>query len=129
MSEEKGKIKIMLVDDDNFLLDMYAKKFDNNGYDTTVCSTPVECIDKLKDGFVPDIFITDIIMPEMDGVELLAKIKEEGLIPDVKKIVLTNQGQEEDIDKVKELGISGYIVKALNTPSEVVEKVGEIYKK
>jgi CheY-like chemotaxis protein len=126
MAEGNNK-KIMLVDDDNFLLEMYARKFDGNGYDTTVCASPVECIDKLKGGFEPDIFITDIIMPEMDGVELLAKIKEEGLIPDVTKIVLTNQGQEEDMDKVKELGVSGYIVKALNTPSEVVTKVGEIY--
>jgi two-component system response regulator YesN len=126
---EQNKKKILLVDDDNFLLEMYAKKFDNNGYDTSVCESSSKCLDILKEGFVPDILITDIIMPEMDGVELLKKIKEENLIPEATKIVLTNQGQEDDIEKVKEFGIKGYIVKALNTPSEVVEKVGEIYKK
>lgn len=128
MTDEK-KIKIMLVDDDNFLLEMYARKFDNNGYDTTVCSKSVDCIEKLKEGFVPDILVSDLIMPEMDGVALLTKIKEEGLIPDTKKVVLTNQGQEGDKDKFEDLGISGYIVKALNTPSEVVAKITEIYNK
>lgn len=132
MAEEKAadkKIKIVLVDDDNFLLDMYAKKFDKNGYDAFVYSKPQECIDALKEGLTPDIFISDLIMPNMDGVALLTKIKEEGLIPDSKKIILTNQGQEEDKEKFQDLGIDGYIIKALNTPSEVVEKVIEIYNK
>jgi two-component system response regulator (stage 0 sporulation protein A) len=125
---DQEKIKIMLVDDDNFLLEMYAKKFDNNGYDTTVCPGPAKCLEELKGGYTPDILVSDLIMPDMDGEALLTKIKEENLVPDSIKIILTNQGQEEDKEKFDGLGVSGYIVKALNTPSEVVEKITEIYK-
>jgi CheY-like chemotaxis protein len=68
----------------------------------------------------------DIIMPGMDGLELLAKIRGEKLIPDAVVIMLTNQADDED--KAKALGIDGFIIKATTIPSEVVEQVLTIYK-
>lgn len=128
MSESKNT-KIMIVDDDKFLLDMYSRKFTQNNYDVNVCVGPEDCLEKLRSGYRPDILVLDLIMPKMDGIELFKTIAAEKLSPSSKNIVLTNQGQQSDLDKVKDLGIDGYIIKALHTPTEVVEKIKEIYNK
>lgn len=126
---ESQKIKIMIVDDDKFLLDMYARKFGLNNYDVHVCVGPDECLEVLRSGYRPDILVLDLIMPKMDGITLFKTIQSEKLSPQSKNVVLTNQGQQSDIDQVQGLGIDGYIIKALHTPSEVVEKIKEIYNK
>jgi CheY-like chemotaxis protein len=125
-TEQKPKIKIMLVDDDNFLLEMYARKFTNSGYEVLTATSAEDALNQIMSNGDLDIILSDIIMPEMDGLELLSKISEENYIPKAFKIVLSNQGQQVEIDKAEELGISGYIIKALHTPSEVVKKVQEI---
>ncbi len=127
--EDIKKVKIMIVDDDTFLLDMYARKFSQNYYDVNVCIGADDCLQKLKSGYQPDILVLDLIMPKMDGLALFNKIQEEKLSPKSKNIILTNQGQQSDLDKVKDLGIDGYIIKALYTPTEVVEKIKEIFNK
>jgi DNA-binding NarL/FixJ family response regulator len=78
---------------------------------------------------VPDILIFDLIMPKMNGVDLFKFLKEKNLLSSSVNVVLTNQGKASDYDKVKDIGIDGYIVKALHTPSEVLEKIEEIYNK
>lgn len=124
MDETKETKKIFIVDDDNFLLDMYLTKFKNAGYDVSVASGSDDCLEKMKAGLEPDVFIFDLIMPKMNGIELFKKLKNLNLIkPEMINIILSNQGKAEDLDRVKDLGVDGYIVKALHTPSEVVEKV------
>ncbi len=123
---EDKKKTILIVDDDSFLLDMYALKFSQSGFivDTALGSTVA--LQKLKQSVSPDILLTDVVMPVMDGFELLEKINEEKLIPNTIKIIISNLGQTEDIEKGKALGASGYIVKANATPSEVVARVVSI---
>ncbi len=121
--------KIFLIDDDSFLLNMYTLKFSKNGFDVTTAQNGIEVMKKLKDGFIPDIMLMDIIMPGMDGLDLLAEIRKEKLVPDAVMIMLTNQSDGTDIDKAKSLGVDGYIVKATTVPSEVVDEVHEIYNK
>jgi len=127
MEETTTEKKILLVDDDNFLLDMYSTKFTKEGYKVVTATSPDDAIDKLKDGCKPDILIFDLIMPKMNGIELFKKLKEDGLVNDTTNVILTNQGKASDLEDIKDLGVDGYIVKALHTPSEVVEKVTEIY--
>ncbi len=119
----------MIVDDDKFLLDMYSRKFLQNNWDAVVCVGADECLEKLRTGYRPDILVLDLIMPKMDGLTLFKKIQEEKLSPGSKNVILTNQGQQSDLDKVRGLGIDGYIIKALYTPSEAVEKIKEIFNK
>jgi CheY-like chemotaxis protein len=126
METEQGDKKIMLVDDDKFLLEMYARKFSNSGFKVFTAVSGEDAINQLMANSDIDILMFDIIMPEMDGLELLTKVKEDNLAPTAIKIVLSNQGQQVEIEKAEKLGISGYIVKALHTPSEVVKKVNEI---
>ena len=120
---ENGKFKILIIDDDNFLLDMYARKFKENDFDADTAFGSTEALSKLKNGARYDVILTDIVMPQMDGFELLEKIKKDKLVENVKIIILSNLGQQSDIEKGEKLGASGYIVKANSTPSEVVEKV------
>lgn len=123
---EDKKKTILIVDDDSFLLDMYALKFSQSGFTVDTALGSTVALQKLKQSVSPDILLTDIVMPVMDGFELLEKINEEKLIPNTIKIIISNLGQTEDIERGKALGASGYIVKANATPSEVVARVVSI---
>ena len=119
---QAGK-KIFIVDDDKFLLDMYTFKFKEKGFEVVQAFGSVDALDKLKGGIVPDAMLLDVVMPAMDGFELLALIRERGLATTAKVIILSNLGQPSDIEKGRSLGANGYVIKASATPSEVVEKV------
>lgn len=120
------KKKILIIDDDSFLLDMYSLKFNQSGYEVETSLGADPAIEKLKDGLVPDIILLDIMMPGMDGFELLEKLKIENIAPSAVRIILSNRGQQSDVARGEALGASGYIVKASSTPSEVITKVSEI---
>ena len=121
--------KILIIDDDNFLLDMYALKFSKSNFNVSTALGPEIALEKLHSGYIPDIILLDIVMPVMDGFELLEKMKEEKLAEGSIKIILSNRGQPSDIARGESLGASGYIVKASSTPSEVIDKVNEIISK
>jgi CheY-like chemotaxis protein len=126
------KYKILLVDDDKFLLEMYKKKFEQSGAEVDLALGSEQTLTKLRDGAKPDIVVLDVIMPGMDGMELLEVIHKEKLLPDTIIIMLTNESDEEKVEEAKNLGINGYIVKAAKVPTEVVEqvwKIAEINKK
>lgn len=125
MTEQKN-LKILLVDDDRFLLDMYLLKFKKSGLEIDTASNGIAALEKIKANSDYDMVLMDIIMPGMDGLEVLKKIRDEKLLPKAVVIMLTNQADDED--KAKKLGVDGYIIKATMIPSEVVEKVLSIYK-
>ncbi len=120
------KTKILIIDDDSFLLDMYALKFSQSGYVVDTAMGSVPGLEKIRAGASPDVMLIDIVMPVMDGFEFIEKLTAEKLVQSAIKIILSNRGQQSDLDRGKTLGVDGYIVKANATPSEVVEKVGEI---
>ncbi len=124
---ENKKPKVLIIDDDKFLLNMYSIKFSSKEFEVISAMSGDEAINKLKDGLAPDIILLDIIMPVMDGFEVLATIKKDNLAPTSLIIMLTNQGQLSDIEKAKSFGVNGYIIKATTIPSEVVEEVERIY--
>ncbi len=122
MTEEK-KYKILLVDDDSFLLGMYGMKFKAEGFEVQTCASVTEAIEVLRHGLEPDVIAFDITMPVHDGFFLLETIQAEGLAKDAKKIALTNQQSEAEKNKALELGAYEYIIKATMIPSEVVNTV------
>lgn len=119
-------MKILLVDDDTFLRDMYATKFIECGHAVTPAVHAADALRVLEADTHYDLMLVDMIMPGMTGVELMTEIKH--LLPDIamKSIVLSNQGQDQDIAEAKEAGAIGYIIKAQSVPSEVVKRVEEI---
>lgn len=118
--------KILIVDDDKFLLDMYALKFTERGFTVDTALSADEALAKFEAGFQPAIFLVDLIMPGMDGFALIEKLKEKGADKEAAIVILSNLGQKEDIEKGLGLGVDGYIIKASATPAEVVTKVGDI---
>ena len=120
------KAKILLIDDDHFFLDLYALKFKNTGFDVDISANPEEALEKFRSGSVYDVVLMDIIMPNLDGFDLMKSIRDEKLLPKASFIILTNNS--EDTEKMKVFNVDGYIVKATMIPSEVVEKVSQIWK-
>lgn len=127
-SAKGSKQLVYIIDDDSFLLDMYAIKFKECGVDGDAMSDPTAALEKLRAGGAPDVILVDLIMPGINGFDVLETIKKEGLAKNSRLVVLSNQGQQEDIDKANKLGVSGYIVKASAIPSEVCDKVLAISK-
>ncbi|MGB4076816.1 MAG: response regulator [Minisyncoccia bacterium] len=121
--------RIYLVDDDRFLLDMYAVKFRNAGHDVTAFQSPDEALAALKKEKAPDAVLLDVVMPGMTGFEMLQKVRDEKLAEATKFIILSNQGQDADLDKAKELSAAGYVVKASAIPSEVYSQTISIIEK
>lgn len=118
--------KILIIDDDSFLLDMYALKFNKSNFSVSTALGPEFALEQLRNGLSPEIILLDIMMPGMDGFELLKKIREEKLSPNSIIIFLSNRGQASDISQAESVGAAGYIVKAITTPGEVIEKVVSI---
>ncbi len=124
-----NKIKVLYVDDDPFLRDMYAAKFSNAGHDFKAYASGVDLFKDVKDNKVTaDVLLLDIIMPNMDGLAILGRIRDEKLLPDTAIVMLTNQSGSKEIEDAKKMNVAGFIVKANNIPSEVLEKVEGIWE-
>jgi CheY-like chemotaxis protein len=123
--------RIIIVDDDPFLTNMYSTKLKSAGYEVDISVNGADLISKLKEAErpKPHLILLDMILPGMEGTEIIEKIRTENIAPETKIVVLSNQNQPVDIEKAKGLGISGYLVKASMIPSEVVEEVGKILAK
>ncbi|KKR61779.1 hypothetical protein A2643_03485 [Candidatus Nomurabacteria bacterium RIFCSPHIGHO2_01_FULL_39_220] len=126
---EGEKKKILIVDDDNFILDMYALKFNQNNFEVYTAENGAQAIEKIKDGLSPLVMLIDVIMPEMDGFEMLEKINAEKLSPNSIKIILSNKNEQKDVERGNILGVAGYIIKANLTPLEVINQVIDILSK
>jgi CheY-like chemotaxis protein len=124
-----GKKKILLVDDDKFLVDMYTVKFREANFDITPAFSGEEALDKIKEGVIPDVILMDMIMPGMSGLDFLGALRQNKQAENAVMIVLSNQGQKSDIEEAKKLGVDGYIVKANTIPSEVLDQVIDIMKR
>ena len=129
-------LKILLIDDDKFLLDMYALKFSKNNpadspckytFEVNAAQGTEEALKIIRGGFEPDILLVDVVMPGMDGIEFLGVLRKESLAKKAVVIMLTNQGLADDIARAKKLNADGYIIKATTIPSEVFSEVNRIY--
>lgn len=116
--------RVLIVDDDQFLLDMYMVKFKGAGYMVEGFTESKAALDELRTGATFDAVLLDLIMPGMDGLELMRTIREENLVGSTSVlIVLSNQGQDTDMDQAKQYNIDGYLIKASTVPSEVLTYV------
>ncbi|MEK7099871.1 MAG: response regulator [Patescibacteria group bacterium] len=111
--------RLYLVDDDRFLLDMYAVKFKAAGHEVTAFSKGEELLEALRTKPAPDALLLDIVMPGLSGFDILETIRKEQLAATAKIIILSNQGQDADLNRAKEFKADGYIIKASAIPSEV----------
>ena len=117
---------ILLVEDDPFVVDIYTTKLESAGFSIDVAEDGEDALRKLKEK-KPDLMILDIVLPNIDGWELLKKIRTELGLEDLKVVVLSNLSQKEEVQKGVELGAVKYFIKANFTPSEVVEEIKKIF--
>ena len=120
---------IIIVEDDVFLSDIYQTKFTEAGYECLLAQDGQRCLSLLESGVKPYVILLDIVMPKMDGLELLTFLKSNEKYKGIPVILLSNLGQDTDIKKGLELGALDYMIKAHYTPSEAVKKVEEILSK
>ncbi len=121
------KIKILLIEDDSFLVEMYTTKFELEGFEVDAAEDGKKGLEMVKK-VNPDIILLDILMPKMDGFGVLDELKKDPSTADVPVIMLTNLGQKDDVKKGFEKGAVGYLIKAHFMPSEVVDKIKKILK-
>ncbi len=115
-------MKLLLVDDDSFLRDMYATKFVEKGHEVDSVASGDLAVEYLTTHTV-DAVLMDMVMPGMTGIELLSKIRASNIGGNPKCLVLSNQSEESDRAAALAAGAAGYIVKAEMIPSEVVARV------
>lgn len=118
--------RILIVDDDTFTLDMYTVKFSEAGNKVDSAENAEEALLKMRDGKEYDVILLDVIMPNVTGIDLIEKVKEEKLGGNPVCIVLSNHVEKDDVDRAMKAGAAGYIVKAHHVPSVVVERVGNL---
>lgn len=128
-NETNTKYKILFLDDDEFITDMYSLKFNQAGHDFRAVSDAEAALAELRDGFNPDAIVTDLIMPKIDGFKFLEMAKEENLIGSAAVIVLSNQGETEDLTRARDFGAVGHIIKANTIPTEVLGIITELIRK
>ncbi len=117
-------IKVMLVEDDSFLRDICAKKLSKEGFEVYEAIDGEEAL-KIVDKVKPDIVLLDIILPAIDGFEVLEKIRSNPN-PETQKvpiIMLSNLGQKDDIEKALKIGANDYLVKAHFNTEEIIDKI------
>lgn len=118
--------KILIVDDDSLLVRMYQKKLENDGYIVGTAGDGESALQRAQE-LKPDLILLDIMMPKLNGLDVLAIFKDNQATANIPVILLTNVGgSDEDVNRGLELGAVAYLVKAGNRPSVVVAKVKEI---
>jgi CheY-like chemotaxis protein len=117
------KNKIMVVEDDQFLHKILAMKIKSEGFEIISAYDGESALKKVKE--MPDLILLDIILPQMSGFEFLAEIKRDSRLKNIPVIVLSNLGQDEDIERAKSLGAQDYLVKANFSIDEVIKKAKE----
>ncbi|MEA3273034.1 MAG: response regulator [Patescibacteria group bacterium] len=122
MEEENKKKKILIAEDDEMLVEIYKKKFGNGEYDLTVTTDGKETIDKIRK-IKPDVVLLDLVMPELDGFEVIKLIKQDPETKNIKIIVTSNLGQESEKAKAIKLGANEFLIKADYDLNELADKV------
>ncbi len=118
---------ILLIEDDPFLIDIYVTQFKEAGYKVEVASDGEVALSKIKET-KPDLLVLDIILPKIDGWELLKTIKQDASLKELKVVILSNLGQKEEVEKGFDFGAIKYFIKAEYTPKEVTEEIKKILK-
>jgi len=119
--------KILIIEDDKFLRELIAQKLIREGYEISEAADGEEGIKSLEKK-KPDLVLLDLILPGMDGFEVLAKMKTKPILSEIPVIILSNLGQKDDIEKGLKMGANDYLIKAHFTPDEIIAKIKEILK-
>jgi CheY-like chemotaxis protein len=125
MADSLKDVKILLVEDDSFLASMFAAKFEMEGF-TVLHAADGEQGLKMAEKNLPSIILLDILMPKMDGFEVLHRLKLDPQLVHIPVVMLTNLGRKEDVERCLKEGAVDFLIKAHFVPGEAVKKVKKI---
>jgi len=118
---------ILIVEDDKFLRELISQKLLKEGYKVSEAVDGEEGIKKVKEE-KPDLVLLDLILPGIDGFEVLSKMKEDTALAQIPVIILSNLGQKDDVERGLKLGAVDYLIKAHFTPGEIIDKIKNALK-
>lgn len=121
------KHKIILIVEDEPIVKMVEEKFDEKGFMVEVARDGVQALEKVRH-LKPDLILLDILLPRMNGFEFLKSIRNDPDLKEIPVIIFSNLGNSYDFEKLKELKVVDYIIKANVTIHELVERVGGYLK-
>lgn len=120
--------KIALIEDEKDLAEIYGLKLKMSGIETVIINDSLKALEILKRE-LPDLVLLDIMMPELDGFELFAKLRQDKSLGGIKVYIWSNLTQKKDQEKAQKLRVDGYLIKSDYTPATLAEKVKELLKK
>ncbi len=119
--------KILIIEDDKFVRELIFQKLTEEKFEVVAAKDGEEGVEKTESE-KPDLVLLDLILPGIDGFEVLSRIRKNPLIGKIPVIILSNLGEKVDVDRGIKLGANDYLIKAHFTPKEIVEKVRTILK-
>ncbi|MEK7460502.1 MAG: response regulator [Patescibacteria group bacterium] len=126
---EKEKIDtsrkyVLIVEDDSFLRSLITQKFTQEGFEVFGAVTGKEGIEKINDR-MPDIILLDILLPDINGFDVLAYVKKDEMLRDIPVLIISNLSDQEDLERAQKLGAKEFLIKANISTTEIVNKVRE----
>lgn len=119
--------RILLVEDDPFLIEIYSTKLKEVGFLVDVAADGKTALQAMQEK-APDLLVLDIVLPNLDGWEILRTMQKDEKMRKIKVLVLSNLSQKEEVQKGLELGAVKYLIKAHHTPGEVVAEITNLLK-
>lgn len=125
MADQMPKKKILLVEDDVFMIDLLVHELVGAGFEVAVSKSGKDGFDKFKSE-KPDLMLLDILLPDENGLELLRRIRREPNGPELKVVMLSNLSESSEIDEAKRLGALAYLVKANSSLQDIVATIQHV---
>ena len=118
---------ILLAEDDPFIIDIYTNRLKKEGFMVDVAIDGQMALEKIKNNY-PDLLILDILLPKMNGWEILKNVRDDVKMKNLKVIVVSNLNEKEYADNIHSLGVLKYFLKVQTTPEEIIKTIKEILK-
>ena len=125
---KRGEIKVLVIEDDKFLLEVIATKLHGEGFKVLEAPDGEGGI-RVASSEAPHLIILDLLLPLMDGFEVLEKLRAQKELAKIPVLVLSNLNSPEDMERARQLGAKEYLVKAHNTPEEIMEKIKQVLER
>jgi len=125
MDKEQRKKLIVLVEDEEIIVNLLTNKLKKVGYEVKAAYDGINGLNLIRTA-KPDLVLLDMLLPRLNGFEVLEKLNKEKILPDLPVIVISNSGQPIEIDRVLKLGIRDYLVKINFEPNEIIAKVNRV---
>ena len=119
---------ILVVEDDKFMRNLLVNKLQKEGFQTADVATGEEALEFMQKQ-APSLILLDLILPNMDGFEVIEHLKKDTRLANIPVLILSNLGEKKDIDKAEQFGVEGFLIKANFTPSEIIKKIHDLLNK